>query len=59
MFVHQTAIQADGFRSLDDGEQVEFKVEISKRSGKPAAVDVTGPGGANVVGKTKQQQDFW
>ena len=59
MFVHQTAIQADGFRSLDDGEQVEFKVEISERSWKPAAVDVTGTGGANVVGKPKQQQDFW
>lgn len=27
LFVHQTAIQSDGFRSLRDGEQVEFFVE--------------------------------
>jgi CspA family cold shock protein len=27
VFVHYTAIQADGFRSLCDGQRVEFNVE--------------------------------
>jgi CspA family cold shock protein len=27
VFVHFTAIQADGFRSLDEGQQVEFEIE--------------------------------
>ena len=26
VFVHHTAIQSDGFRSLSEGEQVEFEV---------------------------------
>jgi cold shock protein len=26
VFVHHTAIQADGFRSLSEGDQVEFEV---------------------------------
>jgi len=26
VFVHHTAIQADGFRTLGEGEQVEFEV---------------------------------
>jgi cold shock protein len=26
VFVHHTAIQADGFRSLTEGDQVEFEV---------------------------------
>ncbi len=27
VFVHYSAIQADGFRSLDEGQRVEFTVE--------------------------------
>lgn len=27
VFVHQSAIQADGFRSLNEGDRVEFAVE--------------------------------
>lgn len=27
VFVHHTAIQADGFRSLIEGQQVQFEVE--------------------------------
>jgi CspA family cold shock protein len=27
VFVHYTAIQADGFRSLTEGERVEFEVQ--------------------------------
>ncbi len=27
VFVHQSAIQADGFRSLNEGDKIEFEVE--------------------------------
>jgi CspA family cold shock protein len=27
VFVHHSAIEAEGFRSLDEGQQVEFNVE--------------------------------
>lgn len=47
-FVHQTAIKADGFRSLGEGEEVEFIA--TEENGKTKALDVTGPDGANVKG---------
>ena len=45
LFVHQTAIIADGFRSLREGEAVEFFIENSE-DGRSKAVQVTGPNGA-------------
>ena len=48
LFVHQSAIHAPGFRSLMEGEEVEFKVVDS--GGKMKAEDVTGPGGDFVQG---------
>mmetsp|Transcript_2153 Transcript_2153/g.3125 ORF Transcript_2153/g.3125 Transcript_2153/m.3125 type:complete len:125 (-) Transcript_2153:214-588(-) len=50
VFVHQTEIQAEGFRSLAEGEQVEFEVELDGKTGKSKAVKVSGPDGANVQG---------
>ena len=47
VFVHQTEIQAEGFRSLADGESVEY-VEEKDDNGRVKATKVTGPGGANV-----------
>lgn len=41
----QTSIITEGFRSLAEGEQVEFFVE-SGDDGRTKAVQVTGPGGA-------------
>jgi CspA family cold shock protein len=38
-FVHHTAIQADGFRSLAEGERVEFEVVQGQKG--PAAQNVT------------------
>jgi cold shock CspA family protein len=49
VFVHQTAIQTEGFRSLGDGEAVEYIVEIDG-NGRRKAVQVTGPEGAEVQG---------
>lgn len=49
VFVHQSAIQAEGFRSLADGESVEFQVEEDD-TGRRKAIQVTGPDGADVQG---------
>ncbi len=38
VFVHHTAIQADGFKSLSDGDQVEFEVEQGEKGLKAANV---------------------
>jgi CspA family cold shock protein len=39
VFVHYTAIQSEGFRNLEEGQQVEFSVEDGEK----------GPQAANVV----------
>jgi cold shock CspA family protein len=52
VFVHQSQIHADGFRSLKEAEQVEFDLD-TQPNGKMAAVDVTGPEGAFVQGAPK------
>ncbi len=38
VFVHHTAIKAEGFRSLAEGQAVEFEVQSSDKG--PKAVDV-------------------
>ncbi|CAM8994693.1 unnamed protein product [Rhodiola kirilowii] len=40
LFVHQSSIQSEGFRSLAEGESVEYR--------RAKAVDVSGPEGAPV-----------
>ena len=49
VFVHQTAIQAQGFRSLAEGESVEFEV-MTDENGRRKASSVTGPDGTDVQG---------
>ena len=56
-FVHYSAIESEGFRSLADGEDVEFDVELES-SGKKRAIRVTGPGGAQVKGAPRQERDY-
>lgn len=53
-FVHFSKIVADGFKSLGDGEQVEFGVETNPNNGKLEAVNVTGPGGSPVQGSDRK-----
>ncbi|KAM7256633.1 hypothetical protein ACFE04_012374 [Oxalis oulophora] len=48
LFVHQSSIRTDGFRSLAENEDVEFLIESDGSRSK--AVDVTGPDGAPVAG---------
>ena len=50
VFVHQTAIKVEGFRSLADGETVEYDVVEDPKTGKVKANAVTGPDGGDVVG---------
>ncbi len=39
VFVHFSAIQGDGYRNLNEGEQVSFEIEDSAKG--PQAVNVT------------------
>ncbi|KAL0432190.1 UNVERIFIED_CONTAM: Glycine-rich protein 2 [Sesamum latifolium] len=39
LFVHQTEIQTEGFRTLREGQRVEFKID-SREDGRSKAVDV-------------------
>jgi len=54
VFVHQTQIHAQGFRSLAEGEEVEFEVDTDQ-TGRPRAIAVTGPDGSFVQGAPRQQ----
>jgi len=57
VFVHQSDIYAPGFRSLAEGEPLEFRLITDERTGKVKAVDVTGPDGAYVQGAPKEPRD--
>jgi CspA family cold shock protein len=39
VFVHQSAIQTSGFRTLDEGQRVEFTIEQGPKG--PSAANVT------------------
>eukprot|EP00615_Pteridomonas_danica_P013522 CAMPEP_0114353588 /NCGR_PEP_ID=MMETSP0101-20121206/18767_1 /TAXON_ID=38822 ORGANISM="Pteridomonas danica, Strain PT" /NCGR_SAMPLE_ID=MMETSP0101 /ASSEMBLY_ACC=CAM_ASM_000211 /LENGTH=122 /DNA_ID=CAMNT_0001494481 /DNA_START=172 /DNA_END=540 /DNA_ORIENTATION=- len=57
VFVHQTAIFKDGFRSLAEGESVEYKL-TSKGNGRTQAIEVTGPNGAYVQGAAPREFEY-
>ena len=56
VFVHQSDIYAPGFRSLAEGEALEFRLTTDERTGKVKAVDVTGPDGAYVQGAPRRDE---
>lgn len=41
IFVHHTGISMDGFRVLEEGQQVTFEVEINQEKNKEQAINVT------------------
>lgn len=53
IFVHQSDIYAPGFRSLAEGEVLEFKVGTDPKTGKLKAKEVTGPDGSYVQGQPR------
>merc|ERR1719216_494073 len=57
VFVHYSEIQAQGFKSLAEGELVEFEIVIQD-DGRRKAVHVTGPNGVNVQGQKRQMGGF-
>ncbi|KAG6647157.1 cold shock protein 1-like [Carya illinoinensis] len=52
LFVHQSAIKCEGFRSLAEGERVEFQIELGVNE-RTKAVNVTGPDGSPLQGNKK------
>ena len=40
VFVHYSAITADGFRTLQEGQQVEFTIEESDKGPQAANVEI-------------------
>ena len=56
VFVHQSDIYAPGFRSLAEGEPLEFRLTTDPKTGKVKAVDVTGPDGAYVQGAPREMR---
>jgi len=45
VFVHYTAIQADGYRSLDEGQRVEFEVAQGSKGPQADQVRIVVDGG--------------
>ncbi|KAF0933233.1 hypothetical protein E2562_016172 [Oryza meyeriana var. granulata] len=43
LFVHQSSLKSDGYRSLNDGDAVEFSIGFGN-DGRTKAVEVTAPG---------------
>jgi CspA family cold shock protein len=41
VFVHFSAIQADGYKSLSEGQKVTYDTETDSRNGKLRAANVT------------------
>jgi len=58
VFVHQSAIHAEGFRSLAEKEPVEYETAIDDK-GRVKALNVTGPAGAHVKGAPKPRPRFF
>uniref|UniRef100_A0A2N9IBX3 Uncharacterized protein n=1 Tax=Fagus sylvatica TaxID=28930 RepID=A0A2N9IBX3_FAGSY len=50
LFVHQSAIQSEGYRSLTEGDLVEYEIELGVNE-RTKAVNVTGPNGSSLQGR--------
>ena len=57
VFVHQTVIHSEGFRSLDEGEPLEYDV-VHTDDGRTKAENVTGPDGAFVQGQPRSTDNY-
>ena len=57
VFVHQSEIHAQGFRSLGEGEKLEFEI-VAQDNGKKKAIKVTGPNGDYVKGQERPPMQY-
>lgn len=55
VFVHFSMIQQKGYKTLDDGEEVEFEIVMGDRG--PQATNVTRLGGGNAWESSEVQTD--
>lgn len=55
LFVHQTDVRSEGFRTLYEGQTVEFTIILD--GDKTKAVDVTAPGGGPVDSTSRRRND--
>lgn len=55
IFVHQSSLLCDGYRTLDEGWDVEFEIGHDD-DGKVKAVNVTAPGGGPCQGERKKRR---
>ena len=51
LFFHQSSIKSHGFRSLGEGEKVEFQIGLGE-DGRTKVMEVIGPDGSFVQGET-------
>merc|ERR1740130_2643831 len=57
VFAHQSVIQAEGFRSLDENMAVEYILE-KDTNGRLSAKNVTGPDGESIVAASQGRGGF-
>ncbi|HEY89715.1 MAG TPA: cold-shock protein [Thermoflexia bacterium] len=56
VFVHYSAITADGFRSLEEGQRVKFNIEETPKGLQAADVEIVGGGSGS---ETSGPTSFW
>ncbi|MEA3310411.1 MAG: cold-shock protein [Chloroflexota bacterium] len=56
VFVHYSAITADGFRSLEEGQRVKFSIEETPKGLQAADVEIVGGGSGNA---SPSPTNFW
>ncbi|MEA3308215.1 MAG: cold shock domain-containing protein [Chloroflexota bacterium] len=56
VFVHYSSIVADGFRSLEDGQSVKFKVENTPKGLQAIEVEIVG---GSTGSSSSKPTSFW
>ncbi|OWM66442.1 hypothetical protein CDL15_Pgr013659 [Punica granatum] len=56
VFVHHSSIRSEGYRSLAEGEEVEYSLSLEPGGKSTSAIDVTGQNGSKVKGSSSDGQ---